>query len=124
MIIRMRLLALLAAALGLACDAADPDFALVAPDQAVVLTLGRIGEVEVVVERFGGFDRTVVVTAGGLRAGITPGTVLLAPGQDRGTLTLAVETSVEEGPVDGAYLIGLAGDLEQTAALEVTVSAP
>jgi hypothetical protein len=112
------------AVVGLACDPGEPDFALVAPSDPVVLVLGQVGEIEVGLERLGGFDRTVVVTAGGLRAGITPGTVLLSPGQDQGTLTVAVETSAVEGPIDGAFLIGLAGDLERSVAIDVTVIAP
>lgn len=121
----MRCLCLAVALLAAACDpAGEPDFELVAPAEPIVLVRGQIAEVEVGLVRLGGFDRTVVVTAGGLRAGITPGTAVLGSDTDTGVLTIAVETSAVLGPIEDGYLVGLAGDLERTVPVSATVTDP
>jgi hypothetical protein len=121
----VRRVCLAVALLAVACDpGSEPDFELVAPADPILLVRGQLVEVEVGLERLGGFDRTVVVTAGGLRAGITPGTALLGPGEDTAILTIAVETSAVLGPIEDGYLVGLAGELERTVAVTATVTDP
>jgi len=114
---------LLCLLLGLAaCDGGgDPDFALIAPDGTVTLVRGQQAMIDVGVDRSGGFDDTVVVSAGGLVAGITPSAVSVRPDQDGGVLLLVVETSATVGPIDGAFLVGVAGEMERTAPLALTV---
>lgn len=118
----MRVLAAVAVAILAACSGGEPDFALTAPDETVTVVQGQIGEIRVEVERFGGLERSIVVTAGGLRAGITPGALSLGPGDTGGVLTVAVETSAVAGPVPDAYLVGVAGELEHTAPLSLVVA--
>ncbi len=117
----MRLLLGLLAALAACDDGGEPDFALTASDAAVTLVRGQQGMIDFGVERSGGFDQTVVVSAGGLVAGITPSAVSVRPDQEGGALLLVVETSATVGPIDGAFLVGIAGELERTAPLSITV---
>lgn len=106
------------------CDAGAGDFALLGPSDTVTLVQGQNANILVSLERINGFDGSVVITASGLRAGITPGALSLREGQDSGVLLLAVEGSTVEGPIEGAFLIGVAGDLEHTAPLSLVVAAP
>lgn len=117
---RWLLLGLLAAG----CTTGDADFALVGPTETITLVPGQTATILVSLERINDFDGSVVVTASGLRAGITPGALSLRVGQDSGALPLAIEASAVEGPIDGAFLIGVAGDLEHTAPLSLVVSSP
>lgn len=117
---RWLLLTLLAAG----CDTGQADFALLGPPDTVTLVQGQNATILVSVERINGFEDSVVITASGLRAGITPGALSLREGQDSGGLLLAVEGSTVAGPIEGAFLIGVAGDLEHTAPLSLVVAAP
>ena len=115
---------LLCAALA-ACDGEDePDFALIAPADPVILVRGQIGLVDVEVARSGGLDDTVIVTDSNLVAGITPSALPLPAGTDLGTLQLSVEGSATLGPIDGARLVGIAGDLERTTPVQLEVADP
>ncbi|HUH04275.1 MAG TPA: hypothetical protein VML75_19895 [Kofleriaceae bacterium] len=116
---RWLVLILLAAGCG-----ADADFALLGPPDTVTLVRGENASILVSLERINGFADSVVITASGLRAGITPGALSLREGQDSGALLLAVESSTVEGPIEGAFLIGVAGDLEHTAPLSLVVASP
>lgn len=111
----------IALALAPACDSEDADFIVIAPDEPIELVQGQVGMIELAVERAGGFDANVVVTADGLAAGITPGAIVVRAGDSGGTLTLAVETSAVAGPLPGAELVGVAGDLERRAPLQLSV---
>lgn len=103
------------------CDAGQADFTLVGPTETITLVPGQTATILVSLERINDFDQSVVVTASGLRAGITPGALSLRVGEDSGALPLAIEASAVEGPIEGAFLIGVAGDLERTAPLSLVV---
>jgi len=119
--VRLALALLVVAA---ACDGGSPDFAVIAPAEPVTLVQGQPGTITVGLASTGGFDGTVVITAGGLVAGVTPGAISLRGDQAEGTLALQVESSAPAGQVDGAFLIGASGDLERTAPLDLEVVAP
>jgi hypothetical protein len=105
-------------------DDGEPDFALIGPAEPVVLVRGQVGMVDVEVTRSGGLDDTVIVTASGLVAGITPSAVPLPEGTEMGTLQLSVEGSAALGPIEGAVLVGVAGELERMTPFEVEVVDP
>ncbi|HTM22025.1 MAG TPA: hypothetical protein VL172_15995 [Kofleriaceae bacterium] len=107
-----------------ACDDGTPDFTLIGPEATVELVRGQQGMIEVGAERSGGLETTILVTATHLRAGITPSALPLTVDQPAGTLLLQVETSATLGPIDGALLVGTAGDLERTSAVSLTVVDP
>lgn len=118
--LRWVLLGLLAAG----CNPGEADFALVGPTETITLVPGQTATILVGVERINDLDASVVVTASGLRAGITPGALSLRVGEDSGALPLAIEASAVEGPIDGAFLIGVSGELERTAPLSLVVGSP
>ncbi len=106
------------------CASEEPDFAIHAPADTVTLVLGQVIAVDVEVERMGGLSDAIIVSASGLRAGITAGTVRFPVGQNMGVLELNVETSVSDGPIDGALLVGIAGDMERTTPISLVVMPP
>ena len=107
------------------CGSDEPaDFTIHAPTATVQLTLGQQVDIDVRVERQGDLGGTIVVSAADLRAGITAGTARFPEGTDMAVLQLNVETSVTEGPIDGASLIGIVGDMERTTSIDLVVVAP
>jgi hypothetical protein len=109
------------AALVAGCGAGEGDFALIVSDETVTLVPGQTADILVSVERINDFGDSVVVTASGLRAGITAGALSLRPGEDSGLLQLAVESSATPGPIDGAVVIGVSGDLERQVPVSLIV---